>query len=200
MNFFEQINTLEFKGALNLNLIKDDTGDLTVSVFLPNATNDNAANVIPPMILKGNANELDAGFFDAIGTPIKHTAALFVNLDAYQQSLKKASELSKAEQDKKNKGNKGKSAGADTDDDSSAETEDLFTAQANEQKLLAEKKKNYENAFTQIGELSKQFKYDEAISLLPSVDDYPDKAEEINEKAELLKRQKVKYEEFVNAL
>jgi len=202
-NFFEHINSLEFQGALNLNFIKNAEGLLTVSVFLPNATADTAGNVIPPMILKGNAAELGEGFFNAIAAPVKQTAELFANLDAYQQSLKKAAENSKAELDKKNKANKGKTSSAtaiDTDDDEQDETNNLFSIQENEQKVLAEKKKRYAGVLEQVAELSKVFKYDEAISLLQTCADYLEKAEEINEKGAELLKHKAKYEAFINDL
>jgi PRTRC genetic system protein E len=95
-NFFEQISALEFQGALNLNLMKNAEGHITISVYLPNATTDTAGNIIPPMILKGNSTELDEEFFGTIAAPVKETAGLFANMDAYQQSLKKAGELAKA--------------------------------------------------------------------------------------------------------
>lgn len=203
-NFFEHINSLEFQGALNINFIKNAEGLLTVSVFLPNATGDTAGNVIPPMILKGNAAELGEGFFNAITAPVKQTAGLFANLDAYQLSLKKAAENSKAELDKKNKANKGKSSSAaaiDTDDDDEQdETNNLFSVQENEQKVLAEKKKHYAGVLEQVAELSKVFKYDEAISLLQTCADYLEKAEEINEKGAELQKHKAKYEAFINDL
>lgn len=203
-NFFEHISALEFQGALNLNLIKNAEGLLTVSVYLPNATADQAGHVIPPMILKGNAAELNEGFFGAIAAPVKQTASLFANMDAYQQSLKKASESSKAEQDKKNKVNKAKSttaSTADTDDeDELDETENLFSLQENEQKVLAEKKKRYAGVLEQVAELSKVFKYDEAISLLQTCADYLEKAAEIDEKGAELQKRKAKYEEFLKDL
>lgn len=203
-NFFEHISALEFHGALNLNLIKNTEGLLTVSVYLPNATADTAGNVIPPMILKGNATELGEGFFGAIAAPVKQTASLFANLDAYQQSLKKAAEDSKAELDKKSKANKGKavtaSASETDEDDEQDETENLFSAQENEQKALAEKKKRYASVLEQVAELSKVFKYDEAISLLQTCADYLEKAEEINAKGAELQKHKAKYEAFINDL
>jgi len=200
-NFFEHVSALEFQGALNLNLLKNAEGILTISIYLPNATADTAGNVIPPMILKGNATELDEGFFEAIAVPVKQTAGLFANLDAYQQSLKKAGELSKAEQDKKNKG-KGKAIAAttDDDDDNDEETENLFTAQVNEQKALAEKKKAYDNALVQVLELSKQFKYAEAISLMETFSDYSEKADEVAAKIAELQKHQIKYEAFLKDL
>lgn len=205
-NFFEHIGALEFQGALHLSLLKNAEGVLTVSVFLPNPTADTAGNVIPPMILKGNAVELNEGFFGAIAAPVKQTASIFANMDAYQQSLKKAAESSKAEQDKKSKANKGKTAtasAADTDDDiddEQDETENLFSVQENEQKVLAEKKKRYASVLEQVAELSKVFKYDEAISLLQTCTDYLEKAEEINAKGAELQKHKAKYEAFINDL
>jgi len=202
-NFFEHISALEFQGALSLNFIKNGGGVLTVSVYLPNATADTAGNVIPPMILKGKAVELDEGFFGAIAAPVKQTANLFANMDAYQQSLKKAADNSKAELDKKNKANKGKTtalSSPDPDDDEHDDTENLFSVQENEQKILAEKKKRYASVLEQVGELSKQFKYDEAISLLQTCGDYLEKAGEINEKGAELQKRKAKYEEFLKDL
>jgi PRTRC genetic system protein E len=200
-NFFEQIATLEFQGALNLNMTKNAEGFLTVSVYLPNLTTDTAGNIIPPMILKGHAAELDEGFFDAIAAPVKQTSSLFANMDAYQQSLKKAAESSKAEVDKKNKANKAKTT-ANTateadDDDEQDDTETLFSAQENEQKALAEKKKRYENAMTQVSELNKLCKYAEAIALLPSVDEYPEHTAEIESKRTTLEKRKSQYEELM---
>lgn len=202
-NFFEHVGALEFQGALNLNLIKNTDGLLTVSVYLPNVTADTAGNVIPPMILKGNPAELDEGFFEAIAAPVKQTAGLFTNLDAYQQSLKKANDLSKAELDRKNKANKGKTttaATAESEDDDNEETENLFTAQLNEQKAQAEKKKAYDNALAQVSELSKQFKYAEAISLMETFADYTEKADEVSAKIAELKKHQIKYETFLKDL
>jgi len=200
-NFFEQISTLQFQGALNLNLMKNTDGILTVSVYLPNVTNDSAGTVIPPMILKGQAAELDEGFFGAIAAPVQQTAKLFANMEAYQQSLKKAGELSKAEQDKKNKG-KGKTAATaspatDDDDDDTNDGENLFSAQENEQKAIAEKKKRYTDAIEKISELNKQCKYEEAINLLPTAEEYPEHADEIERKGSELRKRKAQYDELM---
>jgi PRTRC genetic system protein E len=202
-NFFEHISALEFGGLLNIYLIKNATGRLTVTVHLPNETADKTST-IQPLTLKGEATELDERFFETIATPLAKTAAFFSNVEAYQRSLDKAKDLAKAEQEKKNKTNKGKSTTASApetdDDDDNEETENLFSTQENEQKILAEKKKRYASVSEQVAELSKQFKYDEAITLLQTCADYLEKAGEINEKgAELLKR-KAKYEEFLQDL
>lgn len=85
-------------------------------------------------------------------------------------------------------------------DDEQDETENLFSAQENEQKILAEKKKRYAGVLEQVAELSKAFKYDEAISLLQTCADYLEKAGEINEKGAELQKRKAKYEEFLKEL
>jgi PRTRC genetic system protein E len=201
-NFFNHIGGLEFQGNLNLIIAKATDGKLTVSVLLANATTDKAGNVIPPMILRGEANELDEGFFTAIHSPLKQTAQLFANMDAYQKSLDDAQKQSKAELDKKNKGkDKGKTATAtDDDNDDEPETENLFSTQEAEQKAITEKKKRYDEAMLQIAELNKNCKYSEAIALLPSAEDYPDKADEITRKGEELAKRKAKYEELMQDL
>lgn len=201
-NFFNHIAGLAFQGNLNLLIAKATDGKLTVSVLLANETADKAGNVITPMILRGEATELDEGFFTAIGSPLKETAQLFANMNAYQKSLDEAQKQSKAELDKKNKGkDKGKPATTtDDNDDDEPDTENLFSTQEAEQKAVAEKKKRFDEAMLQISELNKNCKYSEAIALLPTVEDYPDKAEEITRKGEELAKRKSKYDELMQDL
>ncbi len=206
-NFFNHLTGLAFQGNLNLTIAKATDGKLTVSVLLANETADKAGHLIPPMILRGEAIELDEGFFNAITAPLQKTAQLFANMDAYQKSLDEAQQKSKAEQDKKNKANKAKTKTATADDaddddanDNEPETENLFSTQENEQKEKAEKKKRYDDAMLQITELNKQCKYAEAIGLLPTVEDYPDKEAEITRKGEELNRRKAQYEELMKEI
>jgi PRTRC genetic system protein E len=206
-NFFNHITGLQFQGNLNLTITKATDGKLTISVLLANGTADKAGHVIPPMILRGDATELDEGFFTAISTPIQKTAQLFANMDAYQKGLDEAQQKSKAEMDKKNKAVKVKpkaeTAGeAEEDDeaDNEPEIENLFSTQEAEQKEIAQKKKQYEDAMAQITELNKNCKYPEAIALLPSVDDYPEKADEINRKSQELNKRKAQYDELMKDL
>ena len=62
-NFFENIKRLAFQGNLNLTIANGADQKLTVSVLLANDLPDRAARIIPPMLLKGEATELDEGFF-----------------------------------------------------------------------------------------------------------------------------------------
>ena len=196
-NFFEHVTGLALHGALNLNILKNADNRLAVSVFLAHETADKAGTIIPPMILKATAEELDEKFFETIANPLKKTSELFANMDAYQKALDKAKEQSKQELDKKKKELKPKAttkAAEDETDDDADETENLFSVQENEQKVKAEKKQRYEEAMTQINELNKQCKYEEAISLLPQVEDYPEKAEELERKRKELEKRKTQYE------
>jgi PRTRC genetic system protein E len=202
-NFFKHIAGLEFQGNLNLTIAKTTEGKLTVSVLLASTSVDKAGKLIPPMILQGEAGELDEGFFTAISAPLQKTAQLFANMDAYQKSLDEAQKQSKAELDKKGKGkDKTKPATTDEDDndDNEPETENLFSTQEAEQKEIAQKKKHYDDAMAQITELNKNCKYPEAIALLPSVEDYPEKADEINRKSQELAKRKAQYDELMQDL
>jgi len=202
-NFFNHITGLEFQGNLNLTIAKSGEGKLTVSVLLTSTDADKAGKLIPPMILQGNAGELDEGFFTAISTPLEKTAQLFANMDAYQKSLDAAKQQSKAELDKKNKvKDKAKPANTDedNDDEEEPETENLFSTKEAEEKEATQKKKRYDDAMAQIAELNRSCKYSEAIALLPSATDYPEKADEINRKSQELAKRKTQYDELMQDL
>lgn len=197
-NFFENVTGLALHGALNLNIMKSPEHGLSVSVYLSPDTKDNAASLIPPMVLKGKAGELDEKFFEAITSPLQKTSELFANMDAYQKALDKAAGQSKMTQDKKKKD--AKPIGTSTTDDADDNAEDgvnLFSAQQEQEQAKAEKKQRYSEAMTQISELNKHCKYDEAISLLPQAEDYPDKAEELAQKLKELQKRKAQYDDLM---
>lgn len=202
-NFFEQIAGLAFQGNLNLTIARHAGGNLAVSVYLATEITDNAGKTIPPMLLKGMAAELDEEFFSTIATPLQKTAQLFANMDAYQQSLDRAKAQSKEEQEKKSKTGKPKPAAIKaegTDDEDAGETDDLFTKQEAEKQEKAERRQHYDQAMAQITELNKLCRYEEAIALLPQVEDYPEKAGEINRKRTELQKRKTQYEELMQEL
>lgn len=196
-NFFEQIAGLAVKGTLQITIQPQESGTLTVSVLLSN-TNPKitTGKNIPPMLLKGLAQELDEAFFGQVGEPVKRTVKLFANADAYQKELDKAVQTGKKDKDN----NKDKTA-------KSTSNSNLFTQQPDEQpddddepldeqrddtEPLAEKQRQYDEAMQRVGELNSQMKYKEAIAQLPDAEEYPDKADEIkNKRAQLQKRQEV---------
>ncbi|PZP43185.1 MAG: hypothetical protein DI598_16030 [Pseudopedobacter saltans] len=103
-NFFNQIQTLDFTGVLQLNISKGAENNLIVSVLLNNEQcGDNAKKLIPPLTLRGTAEELDNGFWQQITTPIQKISGLMVDMEKFQKQLeevKKQSAIHKANSDK----------------------------------------------------------------------------------------------------
>lgn len=63
-NFFNQIAQLNFTGNLQLTIAKGTENKIIVSIMLQNdGCADTAKNIIPPLNLRGTAEELDNGFF-----------------------------------------------------------------------------------------------------------------------------------------
>src|ERR1700743_3458478 len=161
-NFFENIKGLAFRGNLNLTIAKGAEDKLTVSVLLANDLPDRAARIIPPMLLKGEATELDEGFFSAISEPLAKTTQLFANMDAYNKSIEEAQQKSREQKDKKAKADKLKSKAVTTvtestddgDDDESPDTENLFSSQEAEKQKTPEKKKRYKNTRIHISHIT----------------------------------------------
>jgi PRTRC genetic system protein E len=195
-NFFETIAGLNVSGDLKINIHTDTSGKMAVSVLLTNeALADNTGKRIPPMLLKGDATELDEGFFNAISVPVQQTAQLFANMDAYQKELDKAKAASKQETDKKAKKDKQKpDATGSGEQDDEAVFDELEQAKSLEKQQKEEKKKAYEEAMKKIAELNTDCKYEEAINIMPSVADYPDKEAEITKKTAELHKRKVVYD------
>ena len=83
-NFFQQIAGLGFNGNFLLNIHQDEKGVQTVSVALKK---DKAVDGLPPLLFKATAEELDEGFFAKLAEPVKQTAGLITNIEAYQWRL-----------------------------------------------------------------------------------------------------------------
>ena len=189
-NFFQNIASLSVPGNWKLTLHTDETGNFTVSALFTALHNaDNALKAIPPMLLRGTPDELDEGFFEVITQPIQQTAGLYNNLNAYHKEVEEARIKSKMEQDKKAKENKTKTASASSKDDI-----EIGEAKPNKE----EKRKAYVQAMIQINELSGGCKYEEALALLPSIADYPEKEAELKKKAEDLNRKKDQMAQALN--
>jgi hypothetical protein len=61
---------------------REEADNLIVSVlFFNDAIGDDARKKVPPILLKGTAEELDSGFFQAIAEPVQDTAQLFANME-----------------------------------------------------------------------------------------------------------------------
>lgn len=185
-NFFQNIDTLHIPGKWNMSIHTDEQGIFTISALFTALQNaDNATKAIPPMLLKGTAGELDEGFFEAITAPVQQTAGLYHNLNAYAKEVEQARLNSKMEQDKKAKAAKPKNAATRADD------EDIEVGESRPDP--AEKRKAYEAAMKQVSEFDANCQYEEALEILPSVAEYPDKgAELVKRKADLERKREQK--------
>ena len=186
--FFKNITDLNVSGNWNFTINGDNKGILTVSaLFTPAENSDNASKLVPPLLLRGTADELDAGFFETIQQPVQEASGLFHNMDKYVKGLEEAKKQSKMEQDKKAQEIKAKAltkTGAAGDD----------IEVSSEPKVSKEqKRKAYEDAMKKIGDLNDACKYEEALTLLPSVADYPEKESELERKKADLERKQKQY-------
>jgi len=184
-NFFQNIDALHIPGKWNMSIHTDEQGNFTISALFTALQNaDNATKAIPPMLLKGTAGELDEGFFEAITAPVQQTAGLYHNLNAYAKEVEQARLNSKMEQDKKAKAAKPKTAATKTADD--ADDEDIEIGESRPD--TAEKKRAYEEAMKKVSEFDALCQYEEALEVLPSAADYPDKGAELTKRKADLER------------
>lgn len=154
-NFFNQIAQLGVAGDLHLTIAKGADNNLIVSVMLQNeGCGDNAKNIIPPLTLRGTAEELDNGFFENITTPIQTASGLMVDMGAFMKQLEEAKKQSAMEKEK-----------------------------ADKQKIEQEAKdKKFKDGMVKADELEKEGKYREAWMKVPEIPDYPEKADEIRKR------------------
>jgi len=179
-NFFENIANLNAPGIWKIGIQNDTNGHFVVSaLYSPIQSNEPATKMIAPLIFKGTVDEMDEGFFEAIERPVQATAGLYTNIEAYNKNLDNAKK-------KLSPGNKGQTV---KKTDSSGEDRDDI--EVGEPKVSAvDKKKAYFEAIKKVVELNDACKYEEALNELPSVSDYPDKAEELNKRKADLTRKK----------
>jgi PRTRC genetic system protein E len=190
--FFQQIAGLGFNGNFLLNINQDETGILTVSAVLKKGNiTATAGNSLPPMLFKGTPEELDEGFFEQFAQPVKQTAGIINNLEAYQKELERAKKNGKNDKDKA-----GKTVTTEPEEDNDEEPQNLFTPQADDAQAKAEKKRLYDDAMEKVKELAQNTKYAEALVQLPDPADYPDKAEAIGAKRKTLQAGKEAYDKL----
>jgi PRTRC genetic system protein E len=154
-NFFNQIVQLKLAGDLHLTITRGAENNLIVSVMLQNdGCGDSAKNIIPPLNLRGTAEELDNGFFDKITTPIQTASGLMVDMEAFMKQLEQAKKQSAMEKEK-----------------------------ADIQKKEQEgKDKKFKDGMAKADELEKEGKFREAWMKVPEITDYPEKADEIQKR------------------
>ncbi|MDN3606412.1 prtrc system protein e [Kaistella yonginensis] len=154
-NFFRQIANINLTGDLQITFTKTTTNNYVVSVLLKNEQcGDEARKTIPPLNLRGTAEELDNGFFESITTPLQTASGLMVDMESFMKQLEETKKNSAMEKEKSDKEKKDKEA----------------------------KDKKYKETLQKADELEKEGKYKEAWSILPKASEFPDYAEIIRKK------------------
>ena len=154
-NFFNQITQLNFTGNLQLTIAKGVENNLIVSLMIQNEQcGDNAKQLIPPLNLRGTAEELDEGFFQQITVPIQTVSGLMVNMEAFMKQLEQAKKQSAMEKEKADKQKKEQEA----------------------------KDKKFKDAMAKADELEKEGKFREAWMKVPDITEFPEKADEIRKR------------------
>lgn len=184
-NFFQNIASLNLPGTWKLVIQTDADGNMTVSELFNATCGDKAVKLIIPYTLTGTAQDLDEAFFTKITEPVVKTAELQSNLEAHLKSVEQAKAASKMEQDKKVKEKAQATA-------TPKKTED---AEIPEPKISKEdKKKAYDTSMENVNELIKKLKFSEALAILPSVEEHPNRENELKKKRQYLEQQANFYE------
>lgn len=102
--FFTAIHQMMTDGVDLTIVIRKANNQLTVSV-LPksNGLKDEAQNHLVPLTISGMAQELDAGFLQAIARPVQKTVGLISNMAQFEAQAEKAASESKAVKEAKSK-------------------------------------------------------------------------------------------------
>ena len=160
-NFFRQLANLNLTGDLQITLRPTTDNSFVLSVLLNNEQcGDEARKLIPPLNLRGTAEELDNGFFESISTPLQIASGLMVDMENFMKHLEEAKKKSAMEKEKQDKEKKDKEA----------------------------KEKKYNDALQKAEELEKEGKYKEAWSTLPKISEFPDFADTIRKKQDEYER------------
>lgn len=161
-NFFSLLTQIEFTGNLNISIQKATDNNWIVSVLLQNSgCGDDAKNRIPPLNLRGSAEDLDSGFFENIAQPVRSASYLMVNMDSFMVQLKEAKKHSAMEKQNSD----------------------------NEKKAKDEREKKYRDAMKKAEELENESKFKDAWSALPKASEYPEYSKEILEKQEIYEKE-----------
>ena len=110
-NFFRHIAKMGLTGDLHFTLRPTEENSFVLSVLLNNEQcGDEARKLIPPLNLKGTAEELDNGFFDSISTPLQTASGLMVDMESFMKQLEEVKKKSAMEKEKTDKEKKEKEA------------------------------------------------------------------------------------------
>ena len=166
-NFFQAIAHLHPQGKWIVTAEFTADKSLCVSVLLADKSAESTKTAVAPMVFRGTPQELDEGFFPAIAKPVKDTASLFANAEAYLKSIEQAKAQLEQKAKPKSETAKPKAEGA------------------------TDSKKVYEEKMKKVAELDSACKYEQALSELPTYEDFPDRKSDIEKiKTELERKSK----------
>jgi PRTRC genetic system protein E len=170
-NFFQTLDSLKVEGDWRIAVKKTGVEQYVVSVLLVNEKiGDDARTIIPPMILKGTAKEIDDGFYQAIEKPVQKTHGLFLNMEQYAKAQEQA-DLEKREQREKEREEKNKEK----------------EKQKAEEEAGKKVNKKYDAQMKKAADLEAAGKCGQAIAQLPKESEFPEYAEEIQKRLQELK-------------
>ena len=153
--FFQTINQMITAGTdLSIN-IRRVNNNLTVAV-VPRRSGVKDGERIVPLILNGTPEELDAGFLQAVGTPVQKAQGILTNLETFEKQAEQAVSQSKAAR----------------------------SAAEKESKEVREKREKMEKLLKKAEDAMTDKRYSEALTWLKQakVLALPDKQKEIDEK------------------
>ena len=160
-NFFRQIAKMNLTGDLQITLRPTTENSFVLSVLLKNEQcGDEARKTIPPLNLRGTAEDLDNGFFESITQPLQTASGLMVDMESFMKQLEETKRNSAMEKQKSDKEKKEKEA----------------------------KEKKFKDSLQKAEELEKEEKYKDAWSALPKASEFPDYAEIIRKKQDEYER------------
>jgi len=146
---------LNITGDLQVTIRKGAESNWIVSVMLNNEQcGDEARKLIPPLNLRGSAEELDNGFFERITAPIQTVSGLMVDMEGFMKQLEEVKKQSAMEKEKADRERKEKEA----------------------------REKKYKEAMQKVDELEKEGKYRDAWMKVPDPSEYPEQAETIRKR------------------
>ena len=100
--FFNELSQMMTAGAVVSLTVHSQNGKMTVSVFPKvKGLKDDAQKYLQPIVLTGSAEELDAGFFDAVREPVQKATGLLSGMKRFEESLSRVESEKKEVQEQK---------------------------------------------------------------------------------------------------
>lgn len=170
-NFFTTVASLPKAGDWRISISFLEDEKMLVSILFEQEKDGKG---LAPIVFNGTASELDNGFFTALAEPVQKTSELFASIGAHLLSLEKAKKELHEKAQKKS-------------------TIPTAASSAPKGEDKTERKKRYDELIAKAKELNGQCKYDEALAVLPTNEDFVEKSEELDGlRAKLEERKKQK--------